>query len=239
MGSIDRHEVEHFSSLAEKFWDENGPLWTLHLMNPLRLRYIRDHLVRHFGEKKLSKLKVLDVGCGGGLLCEPLARLGMKVTGLDVVDGNIRAANDHAEQSDLKITYLCQPIEEHIKKNAGKYDVVLGMEVVEHVNDPASFCVNLAKALKPGGMMLGSTVNRTIPSFLKAILMAEYVLNWVPKGTHQWYKFITPDEFTGFLHHAGLEVIETLGFDFAPLSKHFHFSPNKKTNYFIAAIKNN
>ncbi len=237
MHSIDRGEVEHFSTLSDKWWDESGPLWTLHRLNPLRLTYIRDHLVRHFGERALKKLKVLDVGCGAGILCEPLARMGMDVTGLDVVEENIKAAKTHAQAQGLDITYYCQPVEEHLEENAEKYDVVLAMEVIEHVRSPDVFVQNLAKTAKPNGIVLGSTINRTIPSFLKAILMGEYILKLIPKGTHEWYKFITPDEFSAFLLQAKLKTIETLGFDFSPFSKEFRFSANKKTNYFIAATK--
>lgn len=233
--TIDPNEAAHFGALAADWWDPKGSSAMLHKLNPVRLGFIRRQIDLHFGSdetamKPLSGKTALDVGCGAGLLCEPLARLGAAVTGVDAAVENIAAAKAHAAQSGLDIDYRAGELAE---QNLGQFDLVSSMEVIEHVTDPAGFVGGLAARLKPDGLLIMSTPNRTTASKLLLIEAAER-LGQVPRGTHDWDKFLTPEELTALLTDAGLEVVAIEGIAFSPLSG-LHLSENKALNYILAA----
>src|SRR5258708_2645245 len=208
--TVDAAEVDRFSRLAGEWWDPHGKMAVLHTFNPVRLAYIRDAACRQFGRDAmrppcLDGLRILDIGCGGGILCEPLARLGAAVVGADPSSNNIEAARRHAERNGLAIDYRLTAAE--ALADAGeRFDVVLAMEVVEHVADVGLFVRRCADMVKPGGLMVAATLNRTLKSFALAIVGAEYVLRWLPRGTHQWDKFVTPNELEIAMTQAGLQV---------------------------------
>ncbi|MDR7037822.1 2-polyprenyl-6-hydroxyphenyl methylase/3-demethylubiquinone-9 3-methyltransferase [Methylobacterium sp. BE186] len=237
--SIDRDEVARFDALAATWWDERGPMRVLHRFNPVRLAYIRDAACRHFGRDPnapfaLDGLSLVDVGCGGGVLSEPLARLGARVTGLDPAAENIRVARAHAESEGVPVAYRSETIEAVV--DAGeRFDIVLAMEVVEHVVDMPAFVRKAAEAVKPGGLMFAATINRTMRSFALAIVGAEYVLRWLPKGTHDWEKFVTPAELTRAVEAGGLVVTDTTGVVYNPLGDTWWASRDTGVNYMIAA----
>ncbi|HMT42209.1 bifunctional 2-polyprenyl-6-hydroxyphenol methylase/3-demethylubiquinol 3-O-methyltransferase UbiG [Sphingorhabdus sp.] len=233
--TIDPNEAAHFGALAADWWDPKGSSAMLHKLNPVRLGFVRRQIDRHFGTeetamKPLSCKAALDVGCGAGLLCEPLARLGAAVTGVDAAAENIVAAKAHAEQSGLSIDYRAGEL---AAQRLGQFDLVTSMEVIEHVTEPAAFVGELAARLKPDGLMILSTPNRTAASKLFLVEAAER-LGQVPRGTHDWVKFLTPDEVTALLADAGLQVIAIEGIAFSPLSG-LHLSSNKALNYILAA----
>lgn len=233
--TIKPQEAAHFGALAADWWDPKGSSAMLHKLNPVRQGFVRAAMDRHFGSdanglKPLAGKSALDVGCGAGLLCEPLARLGAKVTGVDAAPENIEAAAAHAGLSGLVIDYRAGELAE---QRLGKFDLVTSMEVVEHVTDPAAFIAGLAAHLKPDGLMILSTPNRTAASRLFLVEAAER-LGQVPRGTHDWDQFLTPEELTALLADAGLEVIEMQGIAFSPL-KGLHLSENKALNYILAA----
>lgn len=233
--TIDPNEAAHFGALAADWWDPKGSSAMLHRLNPVRLGFIRRQIDLHFGGdenamKPLSGKRALDVGCGAGLLCEPLARLGASVAGVDAAAENIAAAKAHAAQSGLAIDYHAGEL---AAQKLGQFDLVSSMEVIEHVTDPAAFVAGLAAHLKPDGLMLLSTPNRTAASKLFLVEAAER-LGQVPRGTHDWHKFLTPDEVTALLGDAGLEVVAIEGIAFSPLSG-LHLSANKALNYILAA----
>jgi 2-polyprenyl-6-hydroxyphenyl methylase / 3-demethylubiquinone-9 3-methyltransferase len=233
--TIKPQEAAHFGALAADWWDPKGSSAMLHKLNPVRLGFVRAAMDRHFGSdanglKPLAGKSALDVGCGAGLLCEPLARLGAKVTGVDAAPENIEAAKMHAALGALVIDYRAGELAE---QRLGKFDLVASMEVVEHVADPAAFIVGLAAHLKPGGLMILSTPNRTAASKLFLVEAAER-LGQVPRGTHDWDQFLTPEELTALLADVGLEVTEMQGIAFSPL-KGLHLSENKALNYILAA----
>ncbi len=230
------HEAAHFGGLAADWWDPKGSSAMLHKLNPVRLGFIRAALDDHFGLERtarhpLAGKSVLDVGCGAGLLCEPLARLGGAVTGVDAAPENIAAARDHAKQSGLDIAYHAGELS---AQNLGLFDVVSAMEVIEHVADPAAFLAQLVAHLKPGGLLLLSTPNRTAASKLFLVEAAER-LGQVPRGTHDWSRFLTPDELSGLLNEAGLRVRDRRGIAFSP-SKGLHLSANMVLNYIVSAV---
>lgn len=233
--SINEQEIGQFSKDADKWWDENGPFKPLHRLNPTRLSYIKQQICAHYGLdakaiQPFKKLNILDVGCGGGIVCEPMARMGGKVTGADADPVAIEVARAHAKESDLKITYENKPAEELGKT----YDVVLALEIIEHVDHPAEFVENCAKLLKPGGIIIFSTLNRTPKSFALGIVAAEYILRWVPTGTHSWKKFIKPSELTKMIRQAKLKPTDISGLIFNPLSGDFEMSDTDiDVNYFI------
>ena len=237
--SIDKKEIDNFSKDAAHWWDANGPFKPLHRLNPVRLGYIKEQICKHYGRdfmalKALEGLSVLDVGCGGGLVCEPLARLGADVSGADADPVAIDVANDHAAQSGLNITYYNKPAEQIDQK----YDVVLALEIIEHVSDPAVFVANVAKLCKPGGLVIFSTLNRTPKSFALGIVAAEYILRWVPAGTHSWKKFIKPHELARFGRLAGLTPDNTSGLIYNPLEGNFTLSArDMDVNYFMSMTK--
>ncbi len=222
--SINRKEIENFAKDSPRWWDEDGPFAILHRLNPVRMEYILGQI----GDVK--RKDILDVGCGGGLVCEPLARLGANVTGLDADINAIEAARTHAKETGLKVSYRCETVEEH----SGLYDVVLVLEILEHVNDPAAFLKDCAAKLKPGGVLIASTLNRTPQSFALGIVAAEYVMGFVPRGTHDWKKFIKPSELARYAGLCGLQARDVTGLIYNPFSKGFSLSRDHiSVNYFM------
>jgi 2-polyprenyl-6-hydroxyphenyl methylase/3-demethylubiquinone-9 3-methyltransferase len=239
--TLDRDEVAHFTKDAARWWDANGPFKPLHRITRERLTYIRDQLCQRFGRDKtaaqsLNGLSVLDIGCGGGLVSEPLTRLGASVTGIDPGPENIEAARAHATGMGLEIDYRVATAEE-IAASGVTYDAVLLLEVVEHVPDVPAFLKLITPMVKPGGILLLSTLNRTYKAYAFMIVAAELVLRWVPAGTHQWQRFVTPEELRAALRAAGLTPTDTTGLVYNPLSDEFSLSRDTDVNYFAAAIK--
>ena len=236
--TVEPAEVAKFSRLSEEWWDPNGRMAPLHKINPLRLSYIRDAACRKFQRNArslscLSGLRLLDIGCGAGLLCEPLARLGAQVIGIDPSASNIAAAKAHADKGLLSIDYRCTTVEAMDPRE--RFDIVLAMEVVEHVKDVGAFLNRCAGMLKPGGLMVVSTINRNWKSFALAIVGAEYVLRWLPRGTHQWDKFVTPDELARYLLASKLVVTEETGVVYSPFGDRWSLSPDMDVNYMVVA----
>ncbi|WP_147126588.1 bifunctional 2-polyprenyl-6-hydroxyphenol methylase/3-demethylubiquinol 3-O-methyltransferase UbiG [Shimia ponticola] len=240
--TVDPSEIAKFEAMAAEWWDENGKFKPLHMLNPTRLDYITTQIAAEFGRdtrqpKPFAGLRVLDIGCGGGLLCEPMARLGATVVGADAAGGNIPVARVHAEQSGLDIDYR-HTTAEALADAGEQFDVVLNMEVVEHVADPLAYLTACQQLLKPGGLHICSTINRNPKSFLFAIIGAEYVMRWLPKGTHEWDKFITPDELFDLLGNAGLDPLDRMGFVFDKIRWEWSQSPRDlSVNYVTASRK--
>ncbi len=239
--TLDEREVERFRALAAKWWDPQGEFAPLHAIGPERLRFLREQLVRHFGRdsnaaRPLEGLRIADIGCGGGLVSEPLTRLGAFVTGIDPAEENVAAARAHAADSGLEIDYRAARVEDLAAESA-QFDVVIALEVVEHVPDVPAFIGVCAQVLRPGGMMLLSTINRTARAFALAIVGAEYVLRWLPRGTHQWDRFVTPEELGDALKASGLRVADTRGLTFNPLTREWRLSNDTGVNYFMSAAK--
>jgi len=239
--TLDPREVERFRALAAKWWDPEGEFAPLHAIGPERTRFLREQLVRHFrrdasAARPLEGVSIADIGCGGGLVCEPLARLGADMTGIDPAEENIAAARAHAAESGLEIAYRAARVEDLAAEGA-QFDAVIALEVVEHVPDVQAFVGVCAQVLRPGGMMLFSTINRTAKAFALAIVGAEYVLRWLPRGTHQWDRFVTPDELRKALAANGLSVVETRGLSYIPLTRQWRLSDDTGVNYFLSAAK--
>ncbi|MGH6665034.1 MAG: bifunctional 2-polyprenyl-6-hydroxyphenol methylase/3-demethylubiquinol 3-O-methyltransferase UbiG [Pseudolabrys sp.] len=239
--SVDREEVERFSALAADWWNPRGPMAALHKFNPVRIAYIRDKAAERFARdpKKLDclkELRILDIGCGGGILSEPLARLGAQMVGADPSEANIAAAAAHAEHSNLAVDYRATTAEE-LAAAGERFDVVLAMEVVEHVADVKSFVATCAAMVKPSGLMIAATLNRTLKSFALAIVGAEYVLRWLPRGTHQWDKFVTPNELELAFERAGLDVIGERGVIYNLLADRWQLSSDMDVNYMLVAAR--
>jgi len=237
--SVDAREVHYYDKLAQQWWDDKGPFWPLHRLNRLRLAYIKRKVCKHFGlsidaDRPLQGLTVLDVGCGGGILAESMAGLGARVLGIDVVEKNIAVARQHAEHSGHGVNYQLSTIES-LAKGDLQFDVVLNMEVVEHVIDLQGFMTASVKLLKPGGMMFVATINRTALAWLIAIVGAEYVLRWMPKGTHRWGLFRRPDEITNLLAVNGVMVNEITGVGVNPLRKDMFLTRLTSINYMLTA----
>lgn len=240
-GTVDAAEVARFEKIARTWWDAQGPMGVLHKFNPIRLQVIRDEAAKHFRRdigtgKPLDGLSLLDIGCGGGLLCEPLTRLGAKVTGIDPAPTNVEVAKLHAGQSGLAIDYRQATVEELVA-NGERFDIVLSMEVVEHVADVPAFVGACCDAVKPGGLLVMATLNRTLKSLALAIVGAEYVLRWLPRGTHSWDKFITPRELEGEISKHGLSVDYRGGVIFNPLLNQWKLSRDMDVNYMLSAKK--
>jgi 2-polyprenyl-6-hydroxyphenyl methylase/3-demethylubiquinone-9 3-methyltransferase len=239
--TVDQAEVERFAALADQWWDPHGKMRPLHKFNPVRLGYIRDRLCERFERDpkaldSLKGLRILDVGCGGGLVCEPLARLGAEVVGVDPGRPNIEAARMHAKKSGLAIDYRVATAEE-LADARERFDTVLALEVVEHVTDVTLFVRRCAEMVKPRGMMIAATLNRTLKSFALAIVGAEYLLRWLPVGTHRWDKFVTPDELEAALAAAGLSVLDETGVIYNPFVDEWRRSKDLDVNYMVAAGK--
>ncbi|MBO0752560.1 MAG: bifunctional 2-polyprenyl-6-hydroxyphenol methylase/3-demethylubiquinol 3-O-methyltransferase UbiG [Bradyrhizobiaceae bacterium] len=239
--TVDAAEVDRFSRLAAEWWDPHGKMAVLHRFNPVRLAFIRDAACRHFGRNAghppcLDGLRILDIGCGGGLLCEPLARLGAGVVGADPSASNIAAAKLHAVRSGLAIDYRATTAEA-LAAAGERFEVVLAMEVVEHVADAGLFVRCCAGMVKPGGLMIAATLNRTLKSFALAIVGAEYVLGWLPRGTHRWDRFPTPDELSAAMTAAGLAMTDKTGVVYNPLTGQWRLSPDMDVNYMLTATK--
>ncbi len=240
--TIDPSEIAKFEAMAAEWWDPAGKFKPLHMMNPVRLDYSTSQIAAEFDrdlatEKPFSGLRILDIGCGGGLLCEPMARLGATVVGVDAAPRNIPVAQIHAEQSGLDIDYRVGTAEA-MAEAGEQFDVVLNMEVIEHVADPLGYLTACHQLLKPGGLHLCSTINRNPKSFAMAIVGAEWVMRWLPKGTHEWDKFITPDELFALLEKAGLTPVDRKGYVFNFLDFSWSMSDRDlSVNYVTAALK--
>lgn len=240
--SVDPAEVARFAAIAEEWWSPTGKFRPLHAINPLRLGFIRDEVCAHFGLNAEAKmplvgLNVLDIGCGGGLLCEPVSRLGAKVTGVDASEKNIRIASLHAEQSGVEVIYRYMTAEELLAEGA-EFDIVLNMEVIEHVADVPAFMEASCALVKPGGMMFMATLNRTLKSLALAKIGAEYILRWLPRGTHDWSKFLRPSEIAEQLRQQQMEVRQVTGMIYHPLRDEWSLSPHDlAVNYLMSAIK--
>ncbi len=240
--TVDAGEIEKFQKMAAEWWNPNGMFKPLHMLNPCRLDYITAQTAAEFGrdlsaDAPFAGLRILDIGCGGGLLSEPMARLGADVVGADAAERNIPVARLHAEQSGLEIDYR-HTTAEALAEAGESFDVVLNMEVVEHVADPQAYIDACQSLMKPGGLMICSTINRNPKSFAMAIVGAEYVMRWLPKGTHEWSKFITPDELYGLIRTAGLEPVDRKGFVFNPVSWSWRLSDRDlSVNYVTASVR--
>jgi 2-polyprenyl-6-hydroxyphenyl methylase/3-demethylubiquinone-9 3-methyltransferase len=235
--TIDQAEVDRFSAMAAEWWDPQGKFRPLHKFNPVRLTYIRDHVAAHFGrdpksDKPLAGLRLLDIGCGGGLLCEPMARMGGDVLGADASRTNIEVASIHAEQSGVNVRYEAVTSEE-LAARGERFDVVLNMEVVEHVADVDLFLTSCAEMVKPGGLMFIATINRTMKARALAIIGAEYVLRWLPRGTHQYEKLVRPEEIETPLAASGLTAIDRTGVFYNPLQDQWNLSRDMDVNYMM------
>ncbi|CUH86503.1 3-demethylubiquinone-9 3-methyltransferase [Phaeobacter sp. CECT 5382] len=240
--TVDPAEIAKFEAMAAEWWDPNGKFKPLHMLNPCRLDYITRQIAAEFSRDLTSPepfkgLRLLDIGCGGGLLCEPMARLGAEVTGADAAAGNLPVARLHAEQTGLLIDYRHTTAED-MAAAGEQFDVILNMEVVEHVADPLSYLAATKELLKPGGLEICSTINRNPKSYAMAIFGAEVVMRWLPRGTHEWNKFITPDELFELLEKAGLTPVDRKGFVFNPLSWNWSISDRDlSVNYVTASTK--
>lgn len=243
--SLNAFEIAKFSAIADTWWDSEGPFKPLHAMNPTRLAFVRTTLCRHFGKdpycaRPLEGLKIIDVGCGGGILSEPLARMGATVTGIDAIEKNIKIAGLHAERDPAtsSIEYRCVTAEKLVEEER-MFDAVIALEVIEHVAEPADFCKSLAALTVPNGAMLVSTINRTIRSYAAAIVGAEYILQWLPKGTHQWSSLVTPEEIALIMHRSSISVQEVAGMVLNPFTGKWVLSDDTSINFIAYGTKNN
>ncbi len=240
--TVDAQEIEKFQAMAAEWWDPEGKFKPLHMLNPCRLDYITSQIAAEFDRdltkaKPFEGLRILDIGCGGGLLSEPMARLGADVVGADAAERNIPVARVHAEQSGLKIDYR-HTTAEALAADGEQFDAVLNMEVVEHVADPLAYLTACRQLLRPGGLMVCSTLNRNPKSYVMAIIGAEHVMRWLPKGTHDWSKFITPDELYDLLRRAGLDPVDCKGFKFNPLAWSWSISDSDlSVNYVTTSVR--
>ena len=233
MDTINKKEIEKFSKIATEWWNPNGKFKPLHKFNPIRIKYLKENIVNHFKLKSktepLKKLNILDIGCGGGLLSEPFSRLGANVTAIDASKKNIEIAKFHAKKNNLKINYKCiSPEKLKVKK---KFDVILNMEIVEHVNDLNFFMKKSSKLVKKNGLMFVATLNKTLKSYLLAIIGAEYVLKWLPIGTHEWDKFVKPSELIEIAKKNNLKLRKIDGMNFNPFFEKWNISDDKSVNY--------
>ncbi len=240
--SVDVAEVERFSRMAADWWNPKGKFAPLHKFNPVRLGFIRDRALARFGRDGAARrpfegLRLLDIGCGGGLLSEPMARLGFEVTAVDASERNIGAAKAHAAEMGLQINYLCSTIEALAEQDSPPFDVILNMEVIEHVADPAQFLKDCARMLAPGGLMIVATLNRTAKAMALAVIGAEHVLRWLPVGTHDWSKFIKPEQIQGWLEGEQVEVEGPFGVTFSPLSGRWSQSGDTGVNYMMTVMR--
>ena len=240
MTTINKEEIQKFSSLANEWWDVKGKFKPLHMFNPIRIEYITQMIRKYFkiSDQEINpfkKLKILDIGCGGGLISEPMARLGAKVTGIDASEKNINIAKIHSKESNLEINYINSSPEKLNEKE--EFDIILNLEIIEHVEDVELYLNSCNKLLKKDGLMFTATLNRTITSYLKAIIGAEYILRWLPIGTHDWNKFIRPEELEKKLSSENFKTIEVKGLVFNPLNSKWRKSNNLSVNYIICSTK--
>ena len=239
MSSVNKKEIEKFSKMAAEWWDPDGKFKPLHKFNPIRIKYIKDNIIYSFKlkfkEQPLQKINILDIGCGGGLLSEPMARLGANVTGIDASDKNIKIAKLHAKKNKLNINYFCSSPEKLKIKN--KFDVILNMEIIEHVEDVNLFLKSCSKFLKKDGIMFVATLNKTLKSYVFAILGAEYILRWLPIGTHEWEKFIKPEELVNISKKYNLNLERLDGMKFNLIKNEWNLSTDKSINYIAKFIK--
>jgi 2-polyprenyl-6-hydroxyphenyl methylase/3-demethylubiquinone-9 3-methyltransferase len=241
MSTINKDEIQKFSKLAEEWWDVNGKFKPLHMFNPIRIEYITENIINHFKIRKdkadyLEGIKILDIGCGGGLISEPMARLGAKVTGIDASEKNISIAQLHSKKNSLNINYINTSPEK--LNDIEKYDIILNLEVVEHVDNVGLYIRSCYKLLKKNGLMFTATLNRSLTSYLKAIIGAEYILRWLPIGTHDWNKFIKPEELESYLSQEKFLTVDIKGLNFNPLLKKWRRSKDLSVNYIMCSLKN-
>jgi 2-polyprenyl-6-hydroxyphenyl methylase/3-demethylubiquinone-9 3-methyltransferase len=239
MSSVNKKEIEKFSKMADEWWDPSGKFKPLHKFNPIRIQYIKENIIGNFKlknkKKPLDKINILDIGCGGGLLSEPMTRLGANITGIDASSKNINIAKHHAKKNKLKINYICSSPEKlKIKK---KFDVILNMEIVEHVDDINFFINSSSKLLKKNGLMFVATLNKTLKSYMFAIIGAEYVLRWLPIGTHDWEKFVKPVDLKNILHKNNLKLEKLDGMNFNIIKDEWSISSDTSINYITKSIK--
>jgi len=239
MSSVNKKEIEKFSKMAAEWWDPSGKFKPLHKFNPIRIKYIKENIINNFKlkvkKKPLDKINILDIGCGGGLLSEPMTRLGANVTGIDASIKNINIAKLHAKKNKLKINYLCSSPEKlKIKK---KFDVILNMEIIEHVEDINFFINSCSKLLKKNGLMFVATLNKTLKSYMFAIIGAEYVLRWLPIGTHDWEKFVRPEDLKKILEKNNLKLEKLDGMSFNIIKDEWSVSSDTSINYIVKSIK--
>ena len=239
MNSINSKEIEKFSKIAEEWWDPNGKFKPLHKFNPIRISYIKENIIETLKIKQkktpLNNVSLLDIGCGGGLLSEPMCRLGANVTAIDASEKNINVAKLHAKKNNLKINYICTSPEK--LQSSKKFDVILNMEIVEHVEDVNFFLKSCAKLLKKNGIMFVATLNKTLKSYVFAIVGAEYILRWLPIGTHEWEKFIKPDDLINSLKKNSVNLEKIDGMKFNILTDKWNVSDDKSVNYIAKFIK--
>lgn len=238
--SVDPEEVEKFSRIASEWWDPNSKFAPLHKFNPVRLGFIRDTVCDHFdlsGKTPFDGLRLLDIGCGGGLVSEPMARLGASVTAVDAAEANIKTASVHAQESGLTIDYRHGVAEQLLEEGEAQFDVVLNLEVMEHVADPHQFLIDSAHLVKPGGLMIGATINRTPKAFALAIVGAEWVLGWLPRGTHRFNKLVKPTELSAALRAGGMTPDDAIGVSYNPLNDQWSLSADPSVNYMMIARK--
>lgn len=240
MTSVNKKEIEKFSKMAEEWWDPNGKFKPLHKFNPIRIRYIKDNIINHFNlkdkSKPLNKINILDIGCGGGLLSEPMSRLGANVVGIDASEKNIKIAKMHATKNNLKIEYK-NTSPENLKTNK-KFDVILNMEIVEHVEDVNFFIKSCSKLLKKNGIMFVATLNKTLKSYVFGIIGAEYIMRWLPIGTHEWEKFLNPDDLIAISKKNNLTVQKLDGMKYNLIKDQWTLSNDKSVNYISIFNKN-
>ena len=241
MTTINKEEIQKFSKLADEWWDVNGKFKPLHMFNPIRIEYIVEEISKHFKlnrNKKflLKDLAILDIGCGGGLISEPMARLGGNITGIDASEKNIKIASLHSKENNLKITYLNKSPEQLDEKE--KFDIILNLEIVEHVDNLDLYLESCYRLLKKNGLMFTATINRTFASYIKAIIGAEYILRWLPIGTHDWNKFIKPEEMQKKLTDKKFLTNNIKGLEFNPIFNKWKKSENLSVNYIICSLKN-
>ena len=240
MTSVNKKEIEKFSKIAAEWWDPEGKFKPLHKFNPIRIKYIKENIIHNFKlknkSKSLSGINILDIGCGGGLLSEPMSRMGANVTGIDASDKNIKIAKVHSKKNKLKINYLCSSPER--LKIGRKFDVILNMEIVEHVEDIDFFLKSCSKLLKKNGLMFVATINRTLKSYIFAIVGAEYVLRWLPIGTHEWEKFVKPEDLKKILIKCDLSLSKLDGMNFNIIKDEWSISRDLSVNYIAKFVKN-
>ena len=238
--TINKKEIEKFSKIAEEWWDPEGKFKPLHKFNPIRISYIKDNIIDTFklkkNEKPLNKIKILDIGCGGGLLSEPMSRLGADVVGIDASEKNINVAKLHAKKNNLNIKYVCSSPENYQINE--KFDVILNMEIIEHVDNVEQFLKSCSNLLKKNGMMFVATLNKTLKSYIFAIVGAEYIMRWLPIGTHSWEKFVKPEDLIKVLKNYNLELEELAGMKFNLIKDEWSISTDKSVNYIGKFIKN-